>query len=167
MLFRSIAHSKDPLSQLSLSHLSIHLQLLKLRPMLLLALPYYVTGVWTQVTSLITARTPMNGSMPAGLSMELTADSTCQTVQIFHMHLEDNVLGTAWSMQCHCNNPGSSQHSNLHSNLPSSPFNSLLPYLHQLLQDLQEIRCLISLPGFYALHSPRCPLSWMLIHLPF
>ena len=86
-----IAHSKDPLSQLSLSCLSIHLQLLKLRPTLLLAPPYYVTGVRTQVTSLVTARMPMNRSMPAGLSAELTADSTCQTVQIFCVHLEDDV----------------------------------------------------------------------------
>ena len=93
-----IAHSKDPLSQLSLSHLSIHLQLLKLRLTLLLVPPYYVTGVWTQVTSLVTARTPMNGSTLAELSVELTADSTCQMVQIFCAHLEDNVLGTAWSM---------------------------------------------------------------------
>ena len=131
-----IAHSKDLLSQLSQSHLSICLQLLKLRPTLLLMLPYYVTGVWTQVTSLITARMPMNGSMPAGLSAELTADSTCQTVQKFHMHLEDDVLGTAWSMRCHCNNLGSSWHSNLHSNLPSSLLSSLLPHPHQLLQDL-------------------------------
>ena len=107
-----IAHSKDLLSQLSLTCLSIHLQLLKLRPMLLLMLPYYVTGVWTWVTSLITARTPINGSTLAGLSVELTADSTCQTVQIFCAHLEGDVLGTAWSMQCHCNNLGSSQHHN-------------------------------------------------------
>ena len=90
-----IAHSKELLSQLSLSCLSIHLQLLKLRPMLLLVPPYYVTGVQTQVTSLVTARMPMNGSTLAELSMELTADSTCQTVQIFHTHLEDDVLGTA------------------------------------------------------------------------
>ena len=87
-----ITHSKDLLSQLSLSCLSIHLQLLKLRPTLLLPPPYYVTGVQTQVTLLVTARTPMNGSMPAGLSVELTADSTCQMGQIFPMHLEDDVL---------------------------------------------------------------------------
>ena len=93
-----IAHSKELLSQLSLSHLSIHLQLLKLRPMLLLMPPSYVTGVWTQVTSLVTARMPMNGSTPAELSVELTADSTCQMVQIFRVRLEDDVLGTAWSM---------------------------------------------------------------------
>ena len=109
----------------------------------------------------------MNGSMPAELSVELTADSTCQTVQIFCTRLEDDVLGMVWSMRCHYNNPGSSQHSNLHSNLPSSPFSSLLPHPHQLLQDLREIRCLISLPVFYALHSLRCPLSWTLIRLPF
>ena len=162
-----ITHSKEPLSQLSLSRLSIHLQLLKLRPMLLLVLPSYVTGVWTQVTSLVTARTPMNGSMPPELSVELTADSTCQTVQIFRMRLEDDVLGMAWSMQCHYNNPGSSWHSNLCSNLPSSLFSSLLPYPHQLLQGLREIHRLISPPVFYALHSLRCPLSWTLIHLPF
>ena len=162
-----IAHSKDLLSQLSLSCLSIHLQLLKLRPMLLLMPPSYVTGVRTWVTSLVTARTPMNGSMLAELSVELMADSTCQTVQIFHTRQEDNVLGMVWSMRCHYNNPGSSQHSNLRSNLPSSPFSSLLPHLHQLLQDLREIRCLISLPVFYAPHSLRCPLSWTLIRLPF
>ena len=92
------AHSKDPLSQPFLSHLSIHLQLLKLRPTLLLARPYYVTGVQTQVTSLVTARIPMNGSMPAELSMELMADSICQMVQIVRMHLEDDVLGMGWSM---------------------------------------------------------------------
>ena len=149
----SITRSKDLLSQLSLSCLSIHLQLLKLRPMLLLMLPYYVTGVWTWVTLLVTAMTPMNGSTPAELSKELTADSTCQTVQIFHMHLEDNVLGTAWSMQCHCNNPGSSHHSNPCNNLPSSPLSSLLPHPYQLLQDLQEICCLISPLVLYALHS--------------
>ena len=89
-----IARSKELLSQPSLSYLSIHLQLLKLRPMLLLVPPSYVTGVWTRVTSLVTARMPMNGSMPAELSMELMADSTCQMVQIFCMHLEDDVLGT-------------------------------------------------------------------------
>ena len=68
--------------------------------MLLLVLPYYVTGVWTRVTLPVTAMTPMNGSMPAELSKELMADSTCQMVQISHVHLEDNVLGTAWSMRC-------------------------------------------------------------------
>ena len=68
--------------------------------MLLLVPPYYVTGVWTRVTLLVTARTPMNGSMLAELSEELIADSTCQMVQISHVHLEDNVLGTAWSMRC-------------------------------------------------------------------
>ena len=162
-----ITHSKDPLNQLSLSHPSICLQLLKLRPTLLLAPPYYVTGVQTWVTLLITAMTPMNGSTLAELSEELMADSTCQTVQIFHVHLEDDVLGTAWSMQYHCSNPGSSQHSNLLSNLPSCLLSSLLPHPHWLLQDLQEIRRLISLPVFYALHSPRCPLSWTLICLPF
>ena len=93
-----IACSKGLLSHLSLSHLSICLQLLKLRPMLLLALPSYVTGVWTWVTSLVTARTPMNGSTLAELSVELTADSTCQTVQIFRARWEDDVLGMAWSM---------------------------------------------------------------------
>ena len=93
-----IAHSKDLLSQLSQSHLSICLQLLKLRPTLLLMLPYYVTGVWTWVTLLVTAMTPMNGSMPAELSKELTADSMCQMVQIFHACLEDDVLGMAQSM---------------------------------------------------------------------
>ena len=65
--------------------------------MLLLTLPYYVTGVQTQVTLLITAMMPMNGSMLAELSEELMADSTCQMVQIFHMHLEDDVLGMVWS----------------------------------------------------------------------
>ena len=104
--------------------------------MLLLAPPSYGTGVQTQVTSLITARTPMNGSTPAELSVELTADSTCQMVQIFRVRQEDDVLGMAWSIRCHYNNPGSSQHSNLRSNLPSSPFSSLLPHPHQLLQDL-------------------------------
>ena len=131
-----ITRAEDLLSQPSLFCLSIHLQLLTLRPMLLLTLPYYVTGVGTRVTSLTTARMPMNGSMPAELSMELRADSTCQTVQIFHTHLEDDVIGTVWSMRCHCNNPGSSWHSNLHSILPSSPPSSWLPYPHQLLQDL-------------------------------
>ena len=72
----------------------------------------------------------MNGSMLAELSEELIADSTCQMVQIFCAHLEDDVLGIAWSTQCHCNNPGSSQHSNLHSNLPSSLLSSLLPHPH-------------------------------------
>ena len=95
--------------------------------MLLLTLPYYVTGVWTQVTLLVTAMMPMNGSTLAELSEELMADSTCQMVQIFCVHLEDNVLGMAWSMRCHCNNLG--------SNLPSSPLSSLLPHPHQLLQD--------------------------------
>ena len=65
--------------------------------MLLLTPPYYVTGVQTWVTLPVTAMMPMNGSMPAELSEELTADSTCQMVQIFCVHLEDNVLGTVWS----------------------------------------------------------------------
>ena len=162
-----IAHSKDLLSHLSLSHLSICLQLLKLRPMLLLMPPYYVTGVQTWVTLAITAMMPMNGSILAELSEELMADSTCQTVQIFHVHLEDNVLGTVWSTQCHCNNPGSSRHSNPPSNPPRSPLSSLLPHPHQLLQDLREICHLISPLVFYALYSPKHLLSWMLIHLPF
>ena len=46
----------------------------------------------------------MNGSMLAELSGKLTADSTCQMIQICCAHLEDDVLGMVWSTQCHFNN---------------------------------------------------------------
>ena len=101
----------------------------------------------------------MNGSTLAELSVELMADSTCQTVQIFHACLEDDVLGTAWSMRCHYNNLGSSQHSNLHSNLPRSLFSSLLPHLHLLRYEVVD--------SFFPLYIYHPCLWVLLLHSPF
>ena len=134
---------RGPLSLLSLLHPSIYLLLLRLKPILLLMLPYCAVGAQKLGTSLTTVPILLSTWIQERFLEDLTADSICWTVHWSHAHLVDDVLGTEFTMHWHC------------SNLLSS----LWPHPYQLLQDLWGICLLTSPPVFSVLCSLRPPLS--------